>query len=89
MRKLKIMTVLLIGIIGFFIFSLTIKASTELKVSIDIEKDRIKFKNEEEPDLNAQCYINSVGGNRKVIVGVYRNNPVEYHLYTNYFQAYD
>ncbi len=45
--------------------------------------------NEEEPDLNAQCYINSVGGNRKVIVGVYRNNPVEYHLYTNYFQAYD
>ncbi len=45
--------------------------------------------NEEEPDLNAQCYINSVGGNRKVIVGVYRSNPVEYHLYTNYFQAYD
>ncbi len=89
MRKLKIMTVLLVGIIGFFIFSLTIKASTELKVSIDIEKDRIEFKNEEEPDLNAQCYINSVGGNRKVIVGVYRNNPVEYHLYTNYFQAYD
>ena len=47
MRKLKIMTVLLVGIIGFFIFSLTIKASTELKVSIDIEKDRIEFKNEE------------------------------------------
>ncbi len=79
MRKLKIMTVLLIGIIGFFIFSLTIKASTELKVSIDIEKDRIKFKNEEEPDLNAQCYINSVGGNHEKTIHI----NIKYFNYWN------
>lgn len=45
--------------------------------------------NEEEPDLNAHCYLNSEGGNRKIIIGIFRNSPQDYHLYTNYFNKYD
>lgn len=41
--------------------------------------------NEDEPDLNAHCYLSSTGPNRKVIVQLFRSNPQKYKLYVNYF----
>ena len=40
--------------------------------------------NEDEPDLNAHCYLSSSGPNRKVIVQLFRPNPQRYKVYVNY-----
>ncbi len=46
MKKLKLMALICIGIIGFFIFNLTIHANQEFVVKINSIEDTIEFKNQ-------------------------------------------